>query len=335
MKSFSKPKKLKKGDTIGVIAPSDAIERTYITQGVSLIESWGLKTKLGKHLFSYVGDFAAGTASERREDITRMIEDPDIKVIWSAIGGYAATEVLPAFTPGIMKKLQSKPKWFIGYSDVCVLLNVLASNKIASIHGPNLSGIMTWDEKTRKWLKDMLFDGDNFEIGSEANWKILISGEAQGQLLTSNLDALITTFGTKYDPLMHGTSDVILGIEEWWIDKSTLQRQVDTILNHKKSDRIKGLILGRFVGIGEQSYPEWGKKVTSHALIEGRVRVKGGIPLVVLSDFGHPSEKGWFEEKFPVFSKPDSFLSLPNGIQVKLSADSSSATLKFLEKVTD
>jgi len=335
MSDFVKPAALTKGDIIGVIAPSDAIEKKYISPNIKLVAEWGLKAKLGKHLYSMVGDFAAGTPEERREDILKMIEDPEVKVIWAAEGGYAATEVLPVFSKEVIQKLRQNPKWFIGYSDVCILLNALMSFRIASIQGPNFSGIIDKDQKSQDWLRRMLFGETGLEIGSEANWKSFISGQAEGKLLVSNLDSLVATLGTRFDPLMHGSGDLILGLEEWWIEKSTLQRQIDMILNHKRASRIKGIILGRFIGIGEYSYPAWGKKVTAESLIEGRVRYRGtGVPLAQLADFGHPMTQSWLEEKMPKLAKPQTFLALPNGIKVRFTVDSSSGRLQFLESIT-
>lgn len=335
MSSFVKPLALQKGDVIGVIAPSDAIEKKYITAGVKLIQEWGLKAKLGKHLFSMVGDFAAGTPEERREDILKMIDDPDVKVIWAAEGGYAATEVLPLFTKEVVQKLHQNPKWFIGYSDVCVLLNALSSFKLTSVHGPNFSGLAEKDEKSQTWLRRMLFGEVGLEVGSDANWKSYIFGEVEGSLLVSNLDSLVATLGTRFDPLMHGSGDLVLGVEEWWIEKSTLQRQIDMILNHKRANRIKGILLGRLVAIDEYSYPEWGRKVTPEALIEGRLRLRNlNIPMAQLLDFGHELEPNWLEEKFPRLQKPHRFLGLPIGIKVKFTVDAASARLQFLEPIT-
>ncbi len=335
MSGIVKPEALQKGDVVGVIAPSDAIERQYIKAGVKLIQEWGLKARLGKHLFSQVGDFAAGTPEERREDILKMIEDPEVKVIWSAEGGYAATEVLPVFTKEVIQKLRQNPKWFIGYSDVCILLNALMSFRIASIQGPNFSGLVEKDQKSQDWLRRMLFGETGLEIGSESNWKSFISGVVEGTLLVSNLDSLVATLGTRFDPLMHGSGDIILGVEEWWIEKSTLQRQIDMILNHKRASRIKGILLGRLVAIDEYSYPEWGKKVTPEALIEGRLRLRNlNIPMAQLLDFGHELEPNWLEERFPKLQKPHRFLSLPNGVKARLTVDAASGRLQFLEPIT-
>lgn len=334
MSLFVKPPVLNKGDTVGIVAPSDAIEKKWVQVGVRKLKEWGLKAKLGKHLYSIVGDFAAGTPAERREDILRMIDDPEVKVIWAAEGGYAATEVLPVFTKEVVGKLRQNPKWFIGYSDVCVLLNALTSFKVVNIQGPNITGLAQKDAKSQEWIRRMLFGETGMEIGSDANWTSMIPGEAEGTLLVSNLDSLIAVLGTRFDPIMHGSGDIILGIEEWWIDKSTLQRQVDTILNHQRAERIKGVILGRLIGIGEDSYPLWGKKISPQQLIEGRVRLRGGMPMAELDDFGHPSEDNWWTEHFPNLKKPEAFLGLPNGIKVRFVVDGASARLQFLESIT-
>jgi muramoyltetrapeptide carboxypeptidase len=335
MEGFVKPPAIKRGDFVGIVAPSDAVDKVHVAIGVAVLEEWGLKVKLGNHLFATVGDFAAGTPEERKEDLLMMIGDPEVKAIWAAAGGYAAMEVLPVFTKETVEKLKKSPKWFVGFSDVCVLLNALASFKIASIQGPNLTGLIEKDERSNEWIRKMIFGEEIEEIGSDANWQPLIQGEAVGRLLVSNLDSLVVTFGTRFDPIMHGSGDLILGIEEWLVEKNILQRQIDMILNHKRSSRIKGMIMGRFVGITEKSYPEWGKKVTSEALIEGRVRFRGdGMPLVMLADFGHPLESSWLVRKFSRYPNLQTFLALPNGIKVKLTVGVASANLRFLEKIT-
>ncbi len=330
MSEFVKPKPLLPGDTVGLIAPSDAIEADEIV--TKIIEDWGLKVKIGKTVHMMVDDFMAGTAEQRREDLMDMIYDPEVKMIWALEGGYAATEVLPVFSRETVEYLKKNPKWFIGYSDVCVILNALTSFKMVNLQGPNFSGIDYWDDETRAWLKKILFETEKMKIENDANWKAIIPGVAEGRLVISNLDSLITTFGTKFDPLMYGTDDVILGIEEWWMDKSSIQRQLDTIMNHKKFGRVKGFILGRFAHVSEESYPGWGKNVTVEELVMLRLRARGSMPLATLTDFGHVREDTWMEEKFPLMRKKEAFFALPNGIKIRLTVGENNS-LEMLESI--
>jgi len=55
-----KPHALKVGDTVGVVAPSDAVERKGVEKSLGVVKAWGLKVKVGGHVYAKVGDFMAG-----------------------------------------------------------------------------------------------------------------------------------------------------------------------------------------------------------------------------------------------------------------------------------
>jgi muramoyltetrapeptide carboxypeptidase len=166
-----KPGCLKVGDVVGVVAPSDAVERTSLEQSAKILEKWGLKVKFGQHLYSVIGDFMAGSAAERMADLKTMIADEEVKAIWCATGGYAATEVLPIFSRETVAYLRQRPKWFVGYSDVCMLLNALFSFKIASLMGPNLWGLPDWNKSSQELMRKLLFGEKVMGIGPEAKWR--------------------------------------------------------------------------------------------------------------------------------------------------------------------
>ncbi len=331
-----KPKAVKPGDVVGVIAPSDAVEKEDVEKGRAVLESWGLKVKIGKHVYAKVGDFSAGTAAERMEDILTMINDPDVRVIWAAGGGYAATEILPVFNREVLVKLTEQPLLWVGYSDVCLILNALTSFRMVSVMGPNLAGLTEWDKKSTAEMKKILFGEACEGMALDARWRTGLAGTAEGRLVASNLETLILSFGTRFDPLMYGSGNIILGLEELDIDKSSLQRQLDTVLNHKRAGRITGIFVGRLVNIAEKSYPEWGKIVTSEGLITDRVKKwgDGKIPLAFCSDFGHPEwSYGMFSKWLRYFANRR-FLPVPEGILARLTVEEKSVKLEYLEKVT-
>lgn len=324
-----KPYCLKPGDVVGVVAPSDAVERADVERSRRIVERWGLKVKVGKHVYARVGDFSAGTGEQRREDLQAMIDDGEVKMIWAAAGGYAATEIMPIFNRENVTKLKTSPKWFMGYSDVTLILNALTSFGIVSVTGPNLSGLGEWDKKSQGAVRALLFGEQPVELDG---WRPDQIGEATGRLVTSNLETLILSFGTRYDPLMYGSGDIILGLEELDIDKSTLQRQIDTVLNHKRAKRIKGVIVGRLTNIAEVSYPQWGRQVTAEGLISARVK-KFGLPLAYSSAWGHPE---WVYGKFTqikYFFANRRFLPLPNGVLSRLTVTEIGGKLEYLEEV--
>lgn len=327
-----KPFCLRPGDVVGVVAPSDAVDKHGVENSAVIVKKWGLKVKYGKHVFAHVGDFMAGTAEERMEDLKTMIFDPEIKAIWAASGGYAATEVLPVFTPEVISQLKAHPQWFIGYSDVCLVLNVLTSFKLVSIMGPSLWGLVEWDRESQEILRKILVGETVSGIGSGYRWKAMVRGEAEGQLVASNLEGLIYSFGTRFDPFMYGEGNILLALEELDIDKSTLQRQIDIVLSHKRARRIKGIIMGRLTNIKEVSYPEWGKRVTPQGLVTDRIK-KIGVPFAFCEDFGHAE---WDYGRLAAMKKylmNRKFLSLPNGIRAKLTVDQAETKLEYLESI--
>lgn len=327
-----KPSAVKKGDFVGVVAPSDAVDKTGVILSSKIVEKLGLKIKFGNHVFAKVGDFMAGTASERMEDLKAMIYDPQVKVIWAASGGYAATEVMPVFDKETISYLKDHPKWFVGYSDICLLLNALSSYKIVSVTGPSLWGLSEWDKESQEMIRKILFGENIFGIDEKAHWRPWVCGIAEGRILFNVLETLILSFGTRFDPIMYGGGDIILAIEELDIDKSLLQRQIDTIFNHKKASRIKGLIVGRLVNIKEISYPEWGRKLTAREVVRLRVKDKG-IPVAFCDDLGHAE---WEYPPFMDIKKHFAnrrFISLPNGIRSRLTVSEKECKLELLEPI--
>ena len=77
------PNKLKIGDTIGVIAPSDPMIVEELKQAKKIVEKSGFKVKFSKNLFSNTNGYSS-TAREKADDINEMFKDKEVKMIWCA-----------------------------------------------------------------------------------------------------------------------------------------------------------------------------------------------------------------------------------------------------------
>ena len=69
------PPYLRYGDEVAIVSPSFSVDPKKIEDAVKVLESWGLKVRLGEHVFGSEGPFA-GTDKERLEDIQKMIGRP-------------------------------------------------------------------------------------------------------------------------------------------------------------------------------------------------------------------------------------------------------------------
>jgi muramoyltetrapeptide carboxypeptidase LdcA involved in peptidoglycan recycling len=112
---------------------------------------------------------------------------------------------------------------------------------MVSVTGPTLWSLVDWDQLSQDYLKSLLFGEKVGGISEKASWKPVVKGVAEGRVVVSNLETLVLSFGTRFDPIMYGRGDLILGFEELDIDKSLLQRQVDIVLSHKRAKKLRGL----------------------------------------------------------------------------------------------
>jgi len=332
-----KPKKLNIGDTIGVIAPSGVIGVRDLDTGVKILQKWGFKVKLGKHIMKKVDDYSAGTPQERREDFENMISNPEIKAIACAEGGYAAPSVLLTLNPKVIEELKNRPVLLFGYSDFCMFLNVNFSMSITGLHAPNISGLSSHKSDTQESLRKCLLGKMELNYDKRFLTKVLISGKAEGYFLPTNLETFIQLFGSKFDPLDNFDGPIVLGLEEVWEDKSDVRRMLEKIILHKSFDKIKGIVLGRFIGNSEIEYPKWGKKTTWSDLFISTFKDRK-IPIVDFPVFGHLEEhRKIFKilKKSKKFFDENLFLSLPVGARVILDADPENPTLKFLDQAVE
>jgi len=333
-----KPKKLKTGDAIGVIAPSGVVEAKGLEAGVRTLQKWGFKVKLGKHILKKVDDYSAGTPQERREDFENMINDSEIKAIVCAEGGYAAPSVLSTLNPDIIEKMKIHPTLLFGYSDFCIFLNANFSLGITGLHAPNLVSLSSHNKETQESLKKCLLGEMDLNYGSKFFRKVLIPGKAEGYFLPTNLETLANLFGSKFDPLENFDEPIILGLEEIWEEKSDVRRMLEKIILHKRFNRVKGIILGRFVGDKEIEYPKWGKKTSWNDLFIALLKDKN-IPVIDFPVFGHLEEhRKIFKILRSKKSKTiytDLFLSLPIGAKLILDANPENPSLKFLDQAVE
>ena len=88
------PPRLQAGDSVAIVAPARKITPAQLEPALKTLESWGLRTILPKNIFSTNHSYLAGTDRERSEDFQTMLDDPKVKAIFSARGGYGSTRII-------------------------------------------------------------------------------------------------------------------------------------------------------------------------------------------------------------------------------------------------
>ena len=200
-----KPRALKAGDSVGLIAPSSYIFDLWELDAVApRLASVGLKCKFGRNVRARRG-YLAGTEAERLADLHAMFEDPEVAAVFCLGGGYGTERLLDRIDYGLVRR---NPKILLGYSDITGLH--LALGKLAGLvtfHGPvAVSPLPEW---TLGYLRKALFSAE--PVGAVENPPELdplapafprhtvSPGSASGRTVGGNLTLVSTTMGTPYE----------------------------------------------------------------------------------------------------------------------------------------
>ncbi|MDG2397811.1 MAG: LD-carboxypeptidase [Candidatus Marinimicrobia bacterium] len=303
-----RPKSLKRGHRIGVVSPSYWLEKKSLGNAVTGFQKKGYEVQLGDSVYLKDGPFA-GTPQQRANDINQMFSDPNIDAIFCARGGYGANRVLPLLDYDL---IQSKPKIFMGYSDVTAFLtSITQKTGLVTFHGPMLSTFKnTLVPYNLDTLVNVLSGKEDIRIvePNELKSTILKSGKAIGPLWGGNMCLLGNQLGTKNQL---NTDGVILFIED--VDESLYA--FDRMLFHMKEagmfENIRGLIVGELTEMKDQAIP-FGK-TTDEIILD----VCGDLNIPIVTNF--PCGHGNYQATLPI--------SLP----VELRADKNFVELFFLK----
>jgi muramoyltetrapeptide carboxypeptidase len=264
------PEFLKRGDKIAIVAPAGKIVRKKVETAVEILQGWGLQVVLGSNLFNNHFQYSA-TDSERLDDIQNTLDDPGIKAILFARGGYGVTRILDRIDFSGFRK---NPKWLIGFSDITIFHSHLHANfKIESIHGTMSAGLT--DPASAESLRKALFGGRlSYEVESNP---INRRGSAKGNLTGGNLAILCSLIGTVSDM---NTKGKILFIEDTGEYLYRLDRMMWQMKRSGKLSHIAGLIVGGMTEMKDNEIP-FGKtayEIVAEAVNEYDYPVCFGFP---------------------------------------------------------
>ena len=271
------PAKLNKGDKIGIIAPARKIFMSEIEAAIKVFERWGFNVELGKNIFARHRQFA-GTDEQRAADLQDMLDNPEIKAIICARGGYGTVKILKLLD---FSKFIKNPKWIVGYSDITALHAQLNQNLgIESIHGtmpfnfPNDNS----ENEAVKTLKKSLFD-ERISYKTE-NHEFNRKGKVSGVLVGGNLSVLYSISGTKYDIDTEGKILILEDLDEYLYH---IDRMMMNMKYGGKLEKLKGLIVGGMTDMKDNQIP-FGK--TAYEIIYEAVK-EYNFPVCFNFPIGH------------------------------------------------
>lgn len=243
------PEFLQKGDTVAIIATARKIDATTLQPAVKLLESWGLNVVLGKTIGKEDHQLA-GPDWQRATDLQEMIDNPKIKAIWAAKGGYGTVRIIDRVDFTAFKK---KPKWICGFSDVTVLHSHLNNMGIETLHSLMAVSAKTATPEAIESFRKALFGQKlEYKLPDHAFNK---NGEASGELVGGNLSVLYSIMGSKSEIDYKGKILFIEDLDEYLYH---IDRMMMNLKRNGYFDGLKAVIIGGMTEMNDNEIP-WGK----------------------------------------------------------------------------
>lgn len=278
------PTKLKKGDTIGVIAPSNYIEKDdleYINASIALMEASGFKVKFSKYVFE--DTLGYGTSPEKRAaDINWAFTDGEVKAIMCVKGGEDSNTTLDYIDYEMIKK---HPKIICGFSDNTSILNAIHEKTgLVTYHGPTFKSLTSWETgyAYKQFIKTFAENTESLIMGEpEDEYTTIQAGQATGELVGGNLSLFTKLVCGKYAV---NVQDKILFLEELGFEAAP--EMVNSNIYYLKQngvfDRIAGLWIGNY---------EHPSKVSIEKIIKNAIEDEYKFPIIKSDNFGHIDKK--------------------------------------------
>lgn len=229
------PDFLKTGDKVAVVNPAKRLQAD-MAPGLGLLKSWGLIPVPGENVKNQHNLFA-GTDAERLVDVQWAIDDPEIKAVIMARGGYGTTRILDDLNFDGLKAL---PKWLCGFSDITSLLCRLDNLGIASMHSPMVASLCRDSRADESFRKALMGERLTYEVKARKENRM---GRGEGIVIGGNLTMICNSIGT---PSEIETDGKILFLEEVGEYIYHLDRMLVQLKRAGKLAGLAGVVIGDF-----------------------------------------------------------------------------------------
>lgn len=316
-KMLIKPERLKKGDTVGIVAPSTAVPNPDdISKAKEILDLLGLRFKFAPS-FERGSNYKSRSREERADDLIQMFTNSDIRGVFCIRGGYGSGQILDLIDYSLVR---NNPKVFVGFSDITALH--IAFNSFANLvtyHSPVL--LSSFSNYTFTSFKQTLFGevlsptiknpDSKFGVRNAFPIRTIRSGESSGRVIAGNLSIICSLIGTDFE---YDFQDSLLLLEDVGEEPYRIDRMLNQLRLAGKFGVVNGIIFGRCDDCLTKENQVWDFSLGE--VLDFYFK-KLSVPSFYGLMFGHTFEQA----------------TIPIGLRALM--DARSGTLQYLEPVID
>ena len=243
-----KPKVLRPGDTVGIVAPASPLyNKSDLVRGAETLEQMGYKPLFGKTVYKR-REYLAGTDQERAADINAMFANKKVNAIFVTQGGYGSARILKYLDYSVIRK---NPKIFMGFSDISILhMAILKKTRLVTFHGPGMAGfndVELTDYRKEYLMKALTTVAPIGEIRPTSPRQYIHSiypGQVEAEIIGGNLSLICSTLGTPWEI---DTKGKILFFEEIDTEPWMIDHLLTHLSNAGKLDELAGVVVGECI----------------------------------------------------------------------------------------
>lgn len=245
-----KPKKLKVGDTIGILATAGAIEdKNNVLRAKKFFENKGYNVVLSENVFDEFR-YLSGTDEKKLKELHKFFADPNVDAIICMRGGYGAIRLIKDIDYELIKR---NPKIFCGYSDISALSTmILKKSNLMTYWGPLAQsdfGIENPNEYTINSFFNTVTSDELTYLPTEE--KIYHNGEGMGLLWGGNLATIVSLCGQDFVP----NEDFIFFSEDLNEVAYKIDKMMTQLINIEQFTKYcKGIVLGDFLNMDNEQW---------------------------------------------------------------------------------
>ncbi|MBX7180823.1 MAG: LD-carboxypeptidase [Bacteroidia bacterium] len=295
---------LKKGDKIGICCTARFVTKEAIQPCLNTLEEWGFEVVLGKYIFEKDRQFG-GNDTQRTHDLQAFLDDPEIKAVLFAKGGYGTVRIVDGLS---WDGFKNNPKWLCGFSDITVLhAHVHQQVGLPSLHSPMSLNFQpnSVDVEALQRLKDF-WEGKGLEAMIAKPHSNNRFGSSEGVLVGGNLSILYSISGSDSELDLDGKILFLEDLDEYLYH---IDRMLWQLKRAGKLKGLAGLVVGGMSEMKDNAEP-FGRTVEE-------------IVREAVGEYGYPVAFGL--EAGHIFRN----LPLALGLPVQLTVNEAITTLKW------